>query len=129
MQTLASSAVAIRAITPDDRAALARFYSALSTDSLEARFHGGMPRVGDTATGYFCGPDHRVREGLVAEVVNAQGIRTIVGHVCIEPTSAANPGTAEVAIAVADAWQRRGVGRALLCAAIEWARDHGISQL
>lgn len=129
MQTLASSAFAIRAITPDDRGALGRFYAGLSSDSLEMRFHGGMPRVDTAATGYFCGPDHRLREGLVAEVVNALGTRTIVGHLCIEPLGAADPGAAEVAVAVADAWQRRGVGRALLGAAIEWAGEHGISRL
>ena len=129
MQTLATSAFAIRAIVPDDREALERFYEALSADSLEARFHGGAPRISDSAACYFCGPDHRMREGFVAEVVNAQGRRTIVGHLCIEPLEPARPGVAEVAVVVADAWHRRGVGRTLLAAAIVWAEHHGIDHL
>ncbi|HEX5015270.1 MAG TPA: GNAT family N-acetyltransferase [Candidatus Limnocylindrales bacterium] len=129
MQTLGSSAVAIRAITPEDRAGLGRFYAGLSAESLELRFHGGMPRVGDATTHYFCLPDHRRREGLVAEVVNGEGRRTIVGHLCIEPVGSSQPDTAEIAVVVADEWQRRGVGRALLAAAIDWAGQHGFSRL
>ena len=34
-----------------------------------------------------------------------------------------------MAIAVADAWQRRGVGRALLSGAVDWARSHGVGTL
>ena len=36
---------------------------------------------------------------------------------------------AEMAIAVADAWQHHGVGRALLAHAIAWAQVHGIDRL
>jgi GNAT superfamily N-acetyltransferase len=35
----------------------------------------------------------------------------------------------EVAVAVADAWQHRGIGRALLTAAIEWAAAHQVTRL
>ena len=34
-----------------------------------------------------------------------------------------------MAFAIGDAWQRHGIGRALLRAAIAWARRQGISQL
>lgn len=50
----------------------------------------------------------------------------IIGHVCIEPI---NKGVAEMAIAVGDAWQGRGIGRAMLGRAITWARAHGIAHL
>ena len=75
---------------------------------------------------YLCGPDHDHREGIVAEATDADGSVVIIGHVCIEPTC---PDSAEMAIAVADAWQRHGVGRAMLAEAIVWARRHGLTRL
>lgn len=116
----------IRPIEDADRDALTAFYAALSPDSLEARFHGGAAGIGGAAARYLCGPDHDHREGIVAEVVDADGMPIIVGHVCIEPTRA---GEAEMAIAVADAWQRHGIGRRLLAEAIVWARAHGYVRL
>ena len=116
----------IRPIAPDDRDALTRFYSALSPDSLEARFHGAMPGIGEGTASFFCGPDHLHREGLVAELLDEHGEPVIVGHVCLEPI---RPGRAEMAIAVADRWQHHGLGRAMLSRAIVWAKDHGVTEL
>jgi GNAT superfamily N-acetyltransferase len=119
--------IRIRPIGTDDRAALGRFYERLSPDSLNRRFHGACRGIGDRAAGQFCGPDHEHREGLVA-VVGPDGTAgtRIVGHLCLEPSE---PGELEMAIAVADDFQRRGIGRALLVAAIDWARGHGIGRL
>ena len=118
--------VRIRPIGPDDRDGLTRFYGSLSADSMEARFHGAMPGIGDGTARFFCGPDHEHREGLVAEVADAEGRPAIVGHVCLEPT---RTGGAEMAIAIADGWQHHGLGRAMLGRAIAWARGHGVAQL
>jgi len=116
----------IRPIAPGDRDGLTRFYAALSPDSLEARFHGATPGIGEGTAGFFCGPDHVHREGLVAESLDEQGEPVIVGHVCLEPI---RPGRAEMAIAVADRWQHHGLGRAMLSRAIAWAKDHGVTEL
>ena len=116
----------IRRIAPGDHDELMRFYANLSTDSLEARFHGAVPGIGDRTARFFCGPDHEHREGLVAEATDARGRPMIVGHLCLEPTS---PGKAEMAIAVADALQRHGLGRAMLLGAVSWAQDHGVATL
>jgi GNAT superfamily N-acetyltransferase len=128
MTTIASptSPYRIRAITGADRDALTRFYADLSPESFEARFHGAGAGIGGPTARYLCGPDHDHREGLVAEVTGADGSAVIIGHVCIEPTC---PDTAEMAIAVADAWQRHGVGRAMLAEAMTWARGHGLTRL
>lgn len=121
-----SGDVTIRAITPDDRAELARFYAGLSADTLNARFHGATHGIEDRVARFFCGPDHEHREGLVAEVAVAPDEPRIIGHLCLEPTG---PGEVEMAIAVTDAWQGHGIGRELLTHSIEWARIHAIERL
>jgi GNAT superfamily N-acetyltransferase len=120
------AAFTIRAIEPGDGEGLARFYEGLSPESHHARFHGASPRLAPAACAYFCRPDHGCREGLVAQTVGAGGRPENDGHLCLEPVE---PGVLEMANADADAWQRRGVGRALLAAAIGWGRSHGIGSL
>jgi GNAT superfamily N-acetyltransferase len=114
-----------RRIEPADRDALTRFYAGLSQDSRESRFHGARPGIADTEATYFCGPDHEHREGLVA-IAREHGAPVIVGHLCLEPV---NDHEAEMAIAVADAWQGRGLGTALLAEAAAWAAEHGVTRL
>jgi acetyltransferase len=116
----------LRSITSRDRAALTRFYAALSPDSRASRFHGGGLSIPDGTATFFCGPDHEHREGIVAESFEGTGEPTIIGHLCLEP---ADGETAEMAIAIADAWQHHGVGRAMLDQAIRWARAHGFARL
>ena len=118
--------IEIRAIEPGDRAALSGFYEGLSADSLNARFHGACRGIGDDAACLFCGPDHEHREGIVAVQAEEAGARRIVGHLCLEPSQ---PGELEMAIAVADDLQHRGLGRAMLSAAIVWAQAHEIGRL
>jgi acetyltransferase len=118
--------VRIRPIRADDRDELSRFYAGLSADSRYARFHSVSHGIGEEAADVFCGPDHEHREGLVAEIVRADSDGVgIVGHLCLEPCEAGF----EMAIAVANEWQRCGVGRSLLSTALDWAADHGIAQL
>jgi len=116
----------VRPICRGDRDGLVRFYATLSPESRASRFHGAAAGIGAHAAAYFCGPDHRHREGLVAETIGEAAPPEIIGHLCLEPTGT---GAAEMAIAVADAWQQHGVGRALLTGAGDWARAHGIRTL
>ncbi|MFI5225531.1 MAG: GNAT family N-acetyltransferase [Candidatus Limnocylindrales bacterium] len=116
----------VRPIVPGDREGLTAFYAGLSADSREARFHGAAPGIGETTARFFCGPDHEHREGIVAEIESAAGLREIVGHVCLEPITSDE---VEMAIAVADAWQGQGLGRAMLAEAIRWAGRHGVARL
>jgi GNAT superfamily N-acetyltransferase len=125
MTTTSEPRVLIRAIGPDDQAAIERFYAELSVDSRAARFLG-TTSLGTGTAARFCHADHRHRQGLVAEVVGAAGGRRIVGHACLEPATA---GEIEFAVAVADDWHHRGVGRALLDGAIRWARRRGVTHL
>jgi acetyltransferase len=116
----------IRPIREADQGELARFYARLSPESFATRFHAAGHGIRDGAVRTFCGPDHEHREGLVAEARDESGMPSIVGHVCLEPI---DDDEAEVAVAVADAWQRRGVGRAMLADSIRWSRAHGIRRL
>ena len=125
-RTTVSARVKVRPIRTDDRDGLSRFYARLSTDSRYARFHAVSNGIGEEAADVLCGPDHEHREGLVAEIVDADAVGLgIVGHLCLEPCEAG----LEMAISVADRWQRRGLGRMLLGASVEWAAEHGIAHL
>ena len=122
--------VRIRPIEPGDRDPLIDFYGTLSAESLAMRFHGASIGIVDRVAAFFCGPDHEHREGLVA-VLEEPAVRgalapIIVGHLSLEPSGAHE---VEVAVAVADAWQRHGIGRRLLLAAFAWAERHGIERL
>jgi GNAT superfamily N-acetyltransferase len=119
--------IRIRAIEPDDRAALTGFYGGLSPESLNRRFHGACRGIGDKTAGQFCGPDHEHREGFVAVVrSDINGASRIVGHLCLEPSGSDE---FEMAVAVADDVRRQGLGHAMLAAAIGWAQAHGIGHL
>jgi GNAT superfamily N-acetyltransferase len=121
--------VTIRAIGRADVVDLERFYAGLSDDARNARFHGATRGIEDAVARAFCGPDHAHREGLVAVIAGgglAPARDLIIGHLCLEPGL---PGEVEMAVAVADAWQHHGIGRALLAAAIAWARANRIERL
>jgi acetyltransferase len=125
-QRLSNLGFLIRPIRPADRHELSRFYAGLSVESRLARFHAVSRGIGDEAARLLCGPDHEHREGFVAEPVDAlPGDPAIVGHLCLEPGDAG----LEMAVAVAEAWQARGIGRALLLAALDWARDQDVALL
>lgn len=119
--------ITVRPIGPDDHDALGTFYAGLSDESLWSRFHGVAHGISDGTATVFCGPDHEHREGFVAIAgTDRRSAPEIVGHLCLEPVA---PDEVEMAVAVADRWQGRGVGRALLATAIAWARGHHVARL
>jgi acetyltransferase len=117
--------VTIRPIRPDDAAALETFYEALSDDSRRRRFFACTRGLSHPQATQFCCTDHDHREGFVALAEQGDASR-IVGHLCLEP---ARDGSAEIALAVADELQGRGIGRALMGAAIAWAAEVGFDRL
>jgi acetyltransferase len=122
-------AVRIRPVAPGDADALRDFYAGLSPESRYRRLMSMGARIGESDARRFCGADHDHREGFVA-VVDRAALASdgpaIVGHICLEPCE---PGAVEMAVAVADHFQGRGIGRSLTNAALDWAEHHGIARL
>jgi GNAT superfamily N-acetyltransferase len=115
--------VSVRRVEPGDEGALRDFYGRLSSASRRRRFMSTARELGAARTRAFCLPDHRHAEGFLALLRTAgpdDGL--IVGHLCMEPAS---QDAAEVAIAVADEVQLRGIGRRLFEAALAWAIESG----
>ena len=121
-----TTVIQIRRIRPADHDRLCQFYAGLSDESRRTRFLGPTNGIGDRQSTYFCCPDHAHREGFVAVAGPATRPERIVGHVCVEPDG---PATAEIAIAVADELQGRGIGRRLVDAAVHWAEVDGFRTL
>jgi RimJ/RimL family protein N-acetyltransferase len=116
----------IRPIGPADVAGLERFYAELSAEDRRTRFMHVGARLSEAQAVSFCRPDHAHRDGFVAVVSEGPGHERIVGHLCLEPDGAA---TAEVAVAVAGAYQGHGVGGQLLAAGVAWAQHEGVTRL
>jgi acetyltransferase len=117
--------VHIRRVHEGDADGLLEFYGTLSPQSRHRRFLG-FCSVTEGVARQMCGPDHRHAEGFVAELHGGADDGRIVGHLCLEP---ADDGAEEVALAVADEFQGRGIGRALYEAALSWARSRGVPTL
>ncbi|HEV8489068.1 MAG TPA: GNAT family N-acetyltransferase [Candidatus Limnocylindrales bacterium] len=119
--------VVVRPIRPADRDGLQRFYRELSAESRWARFFGATAGLTRGQSSSFCTPDHQHREGFIAELAaDPRDAARVVGHLCLEPDGRRS---AEVAIAVADTFQGRGIGRRLMSAGLEWAVGEGIETL
>jgi acetyltransferase len=107
-----------------DATALQRFFSLLSPRSRLLRFHGALNRLPDAAA--------RSMSTQVAAQHVAIVALTPEGELCAEARyaiDADNDRAAEFAIAVADAQQGLGLGRALLLRLALHARESGIASL
>jgi GNAT superfamily N-acetyltransferase len=100
-------------------------FAGLSPRSRYLRYHAPLPRLTEALRRQLADLDGRHRSAIVAEVADGPHV-TPIGLVELADTG---DGTAEVAIAVADAWQRRGVGRRLMLAAAEHAEALGYTRL
>ena len=119
------SEVRIRPIRAEDHEPLAEGVERMSPDSRYLRFLTPLKRLDDRALDYLTDIDHSSHEALVAiDPATRDGI-----GVARYVRAADRPGSAEVAVAVADAWQRRGLGALLLELLARRARQEGIERL
>ncbi len=112
------STVTVRPIKADDEAELAAFYAGLSMESRVLRFFAAIANTEETAR-KMMQVDYRSRYGLVA-LSGADG--DIIGHAMYIEMA---PRKAELALAVADAYQGRGLGTILLGQLAEAAAEAG----
>ena len=114
--------VTTRPVRPDDAPLFCRLWDRLSPETVYRRFHAPL-RQPPAEAHRLVEVDHDLREALVA-VVGGE----VVG-VARYDRSRADPGTADVAVVVEDAWQGVGVGRQLLGELTELAARRGVRRL
>ena len=114
--------VATRPVRPDDAPLFCRLWNRLSPETVYRRFHAPL-RSPPVDAHRLVEVDHDLREALVA-VIGGE----VVG-VARYDRSPADPGTADVAVVVEDAWQGVGVGRQLLGELTELAARRGVRSL
>jgi GNAT superfamily N-acetyltransferase len=125
-KTLADGArLRVRPIVPADREPLADAFDRLSDRSRHQRFLVPKARLSARELDYLTDVDHVTHEALVA-------IDETTGHIVgigRYATGAGGGVVADMALAVVDAWQRRGIGHALAVRLVERARANGITRL
>ena len=109
----------IRPIRPQDEKLLREAFRLLTPESVYQRFFGSLRELPAEMARRLANVDYLQRLALVAEHDNKA-----IGVARYEPTD--DPGTAEVALAVLDAWQERGLGRILLREILRAAEENGI---
>ena len=110
----------LRSPLAKDAPALIEFLKDLSPQSLHNRFHG-FPSVNEKLVAAFLEPDWRERGHLVGEMEGR--VIALASYVRLR-----DPTAAEVAFAVADDFQRRGIGTRLLEQLAERAALVGIER-
>lgn len=109
----------LRAVVPGDLAGIDRFFTGLSPRSRFHRFHAAVRRLTPQQLAGIVDVDHHRRETVVAR--DPAGRIVAVGQYV-----AVGEATAELALAVADDWQRRGVGTRVVAWLADAARAAGI---
>jgi RimJ/RimL family protein N-acetyltransferase len=115
----ASETVGLACLEPSDGEALLRLWFRLSPETIRRRFFSPLRRPEQARPERLLDVDHRDREAVVALVDDE-----IVGVA----RYARRPGSdsAEIAVVVADAWQRRGIATRMLAALAARARCEGV---
>jgi acetyltransferase len=114
--------VAVRPMRPDDVELELRFFDGLSAQSRFQRFMQYLPQLSPRMLARFTQIDYDRELALVAV---HEGAFIAVGRYSPNPDGV----TAEFALVVADAWQGKGLGRALLQRLCDGARNAGYQAL
>ena len=122
---VAGGEIVIRPIEPDDAASLRSAFEELGALSRLRRFLTPIDRLSQRQLHYLTAVDHRSHEALVAlDAKTGEGVG-IARYVRDDR----DPRQADVAVVVADRWQGRGVGTALLHRIAARAGENGHRRL
>lgn len=115
----------LRRARPTDARALSRLFTAVRA---EGRWLATPPSaVSEPSESYFIGEMIRAGDSLVL-VAESDG--EVVGNVLVTTErSSVSDHVGTLSIAVLDGWRDVGIGSALMRAAQEWTREHGLAKL
>jgi RimJ/RimL family protein N-acetyltransferase len=116
--------VQVRPIAPEDEPLLHDAVAAMSERSVYFRFFSPLKRLPDALAHRLAVVDYKDRFALVATTDKPTHKERILGVARYDRVP--NTDVAEVAVAVVDEFQRRGLGGALLAILARAARQHGI---
>jgi ribosomal protein S18 acetylase RimI-like enzyme len=120
----APGGVQIRAATARDGEAMLRFVAGLSPGTQFLRFFTAVPRPSSGLLSRLCGA------GEMSDVLVATDDGVIVGHAMAADSTGTDGGrVADIGVVVADQWQHRGIGAAMLRDLIGRAAGRGVSEL
>jgi nucleotide-binding universal stress UspA family protein/GNAT superfamily N-acetyltransferase len=102
--------VTLRPIAPEDKPLLAASFERLSEESRYRRFFTPKNELSPAELAYLVDVDHKDHEAIIAIDPSSGEALGIARYI----RSKDDAEVAEVAVTVADDWQRRGLGRALL---------------
>lgn len=112
----------LRVLEPGDAAAVLAVFAGMGTRSRRLRFLAAKPRLTSTDLRRLTAVDRRDHVGVVASTPHDHHPVGIARFI----RSADDARSAEVAVAVADAWQCKGVGTLLVGAVVERALAVGV---
>ena len=117
--------ITIRALRPDDRAEMLAAIGHTSMQSLQRRFFVPKKGFSEQEMAYFLNIDFESHVAIVAEIAE-DGRPVIVGggrYIVVQP------GSAEIAFVVVDAYQDQGIGTILMRHLALLAREAGLKEL
>ena len=114
----------LRPISPADETALIEFHDRCSEETHYLRFAAAKPQLRLAEAHHLCAVDDHCRGALV--IVDSDDPATIHG---VGRWERVNLTDAELAFVIEDAYQGRGLGRKLVKATIECAREEGFTRL
>ena len=117
--------ITIRALRPDDRAGMLAAIGRTSMQSLQRRFFVPKKGFSEQEMAFFLNIDFESHVAIVAEI-DEDGHPVIAGggrYIVVQP------GQAEIAFVVVDAYQGQGIGTILMRHLAVLARDAGLNEL
>jgi len=123
IQIASGETVILRPILPTDEQMLKKHFYSLSPETVHRRFNRMVRTLTNGAVRDLVNVDYRRHMAMVAVQRRGRGEKILAtSRYYLDDTT----NTAEIAFAVLDDWQGKGIGRALLTALIEHAARHRV---